>query len=66
MLGQGITPSQHHPVADLMGDAELNGFLEEIRGRVERTVAQLPPHAEYVARYCARPGVPGRAMPAAA
>lgn len=66
MLGQGITPSQHHPVADLMGDAELNGFLEEIRSRVERTVAQLPPHADYVARYCARPGVPGRTLPAAA
>ena len=66
MLGQGITPSQHHHIADLMDDAELNGFLEEIRGRVERTVAQLPPHADYVARYCARPGEPARTMPAAA
>jgi len=28
MLGQGITPSQHHPIADLMPDRELNGFLE--------------------------------------
>jgi len=52
MLGQGITPQQHHHVADLMDDRELNGFLEEIRTRVERTVAQLPPHAEYVTRYC--------------
>ena len=66
MLGQGITPSQHHHIADLMDDAELNGFLEEIRGRVERTVAQLPPHADYVARYCARPGEPAKTMPAAA
>jgi tryptophan 7-halogenase len=66
MLGQGITPSQHHRIADLMDDAELNGFLEEIRGRVERTVAQLPPHADYVARYCARPGEPAKTMPAAA
>ena len=66
MLGQGITPSQHHHIADLMDDIELNGFLEEIRGRVERTVAQLPAHADYVARYCARPGQPVKAMPAAA
>src|SRR6202012_2039583 len=66
MLGQGITPSQHHPIPDLMDDAELKGFLEEIRGRVERTVAQLPSHADYVARYCARPGEPVKAMPAAA
>ena len=66
MMGQGITPSQHHHIADLMDDVELNGFLEEIRSRVERTVAQLPPHAEYVARYCARPGEPTKKMPAAA
>jgi tryptophan halogenase len=64
MLGQGIQPEQHHSIADLMDDAELNGFLEEIRTRVERTVAQLPPHADYVARYCERPGA--RMVPAAA
>jgi tryptophan 7-halogenase len=66
MLGQGIRPRQHHPIANLMDDAELNGFLEEIRGRVDRTVAQLPPHADYVARYCERPGQPARPLPAAA
>jgi tryptophan halogenase len=52
MLGQGLTPEQHHPSADLMDDAELNGFLEGIRQQVERTVAQLPQHQEYVERYC--------------
>ena len=66
MLGQGITPEQHHHVADLMDDRELGGFLEEIRTRVERTVAQLPPHAEYVASYCARSGAAPRASHAAA
>jgi len=66
MLGQGLTPSQHHPIADLMGDAELNGFLEEIRGQVERTVAQLPAHAEYVAHYCKAAAPPVKPMPAAA
>lgn len=52
MLGQGITPQQHHQVADLMGDQELSGFLEDIRGTVNRTVAQLPPHHAYVRQYC--------------
>jgi tryptophan halogenase len=52
MLGQGIMPDQHHPSADLMGDAELSGFLEGIRKHVERTVAQLPQHQAYVERYC--------------
>jgi tryptophan halogenase len=52
MLGQGITPQQHHQVADLMGDPELSGFLEDIRSTVNRTVAQLPPHGAYVRQYC--------------
>jgi tryptophan halogenase len=52
MLGQGILPEQHHQSADLMGDAELRGFLGSIRDRVSKTVAQLPQHQAYVERYC--------------
>jgi tryptophan halogenase len=52
MLGQGIVPQQHHQSADLMGDQELRGFLDEIRAKVHKTVAQLPAHADYVDRYC--------------
>lgn len=56
MLGQGIVPEHHHPVADLMGDAELSRFLDDIRGAVNRTLAQLPAHHDYVQRYSGRPG----------
>ena len=52
MLGQGIVPQQHHPAADLMGDAELGHFLGEIKMSVDRTVAQLPAHQAYVEQYC--------------
>jgi tryptophan halogenase len=52
MLGQGIMPKQHHQTADLMGDAELAGFLNNIRSTVEKNVKQLPPHQAYVERYC--------------
>ncbi|WP_374565529.1 tryptophan halogenase family protein [Ideonella sp.] len=55
MLGQGITPQQHHQVADLMGDRELSGFLDSIRQSVDRTVAQLPSHQAYVKQYCESP-----------
>ncbi|GAB2504238.1 tryptophan halogenase family protein [Lysobacter humi (ex Lee et al. 2017)] len=65
MLGQGITPHGYHPVARLMGDAELRGFLDGIRGGIERTVAQLPPHQAYVERYCPANAAAGKsAMPA--
>ncbi|MFO1253414.1 MAG: tryptophan halogenase family protein [Inhella sp.] len=53
MLGQGITPRAYHPVADLMGLSELTQFLEGIHSQVERTVASLPSHQEYVERFCA-------------
>jgi tryptophan halogenase len=55
MLGQGILPAHHHPIADMMGDDELHNFLEEIRSTVSRTVAKLPPHHAYVARYSGKP-----------
>ena len=57
MLGQGIVPEQHHPVADLMGDQELSHFLGEISQQVERTVAQLPRHEAYVQGYSRKPGL---------
>jgi tryptophan halogenase len=52
MLGQGIEPQQHHPVADLMGDEELSRFLNDIKTSVEKSVSQLPPHQTYVEQYC--------------
>lgn len=55
MLGQGIHPCQHHPSADLMGDAELAGFLGRIRRQVDQIVHRLPPHRDYLARYCPAP-----------
>ena len=42
MLGQGIMPQQHHPVADLMGDAELSDSSSDIKASVDKTVMQLP------------------------
>ena len=53
MLGQGLHPRTHHQVADLMGDAELAGFLDGIRDQVRRTVAKLPAHQDYVRGYAA-------------
>jgi tryptophan halogenase len=41
-----------------MGDAELSGFLEDIKSNVDRTVAQLPSHQAYVEQYCKAPHLP--------
>lgn len=55
MLGQGITPRQHHQTADLMGDEELSHFLNNISSSIDKTVMQLPQHQAYVEKYCRAP-----------
>jgi tryptophan halogenase len=52
MMGQGIVPREHHPIAAKLPDDELARFLSTLRQNVARTVAGLPSHADYVARYC--------------
>jgi tryptophan halogenase len=52
MLGQGILPEQYHPVADVMSDGELTRFMNDIKTRVQSTVAKLPRHEAYVKQYC--------------
>ena len=53
MMGQGIMPQAWHPIAAKLSDAELAKLLSTLRDQVTRTVAALPPHADYVAHYCA-------------
>ena len=52
MMGQGIMPKSYHPIATKLSDAEMAKFLSTIRDNVAQTVAGLPDHEAYVARYC--------------
>jgi tryptophan halogenase len=52
MLGQGIMPEQYHPVVDVMSEEELTRFMQDIKKRVDNTVAKLPQHETYVKQYC--------------
>ena len=55
MLGQGIIPRSHHPIAAKLSDEELNHFLGGIEESISRTVGSMPPHHVYVAGYCGQP-----------
>lgn len=57
MLGQGIMPQQYHPIVDMMGDEELEHFLNQIRSQSQRMVDQLPSHQDFLRHYC--PAMPG-------
>jgi tryptophan halogenase len=52
MLGQGIMPADYDPMADQIAPAQLDEFLANLRNVIERSVAGLPSHAEYVQRHC--------------
>ncbi len=52
MLGQGLEPASHHPVADMMSDQEMRDFLAHIETNVRRTVDGLPSHQAYLDSYC--------------
>ena len=52
MMGQGVVPQSYHPVAAKLRPDELNAFLGGLRDSVAKTVASLPDHHAYVARYC--------------
>ena len=55
MIGQGIMPRSWHPIAAKLRDDELANLLQSLRDSVRRTVAGLPEHGAYVARYCGTP-----------
>lgn len=52
MMGQGIMPQSHHPIASKLRDDDLDKFLTMLRSNVAETVEKLPEHHAYVARYC--------------
>jgi tryptophan halogenase len=55
MMGQGVAPRRHHPVADVMSLPDLRRFLDDIRVRARQTVDSIPPHMEYLRSYAPAP-----------
>ncbi len=53
MLGQGILPDDYNPMADKLNDDQLTAFLSDIRTIIEKAVAGLPTHDQYIAANCA-------------
>ena len=53
MLGQGIEPAAHHPLADQLRPAQLDEFLSLARRHAQSVAARMPLHSEYIARHCA-------------
>ncbi|HEV2269551.1 MAG TPA: tryptophan halogenase family protein [Steroidobacteraceae bacterium] len=56
MVGQGILPRRHHPMADSLPGKKLEEFLGSIRALIGGAVGQMSSHEGFIAEHCAAPG----------
>jgi len=64
--GQGVLPSAANPLAHRLSAADLQARLDDLATRIAINAADMTPHAEFLASYCAseavaRPGIPASA-----
>jgi tryptophan halogenase len=52
MLGQGIIPTSYHPIVELMPERELQNFLSSVATEVDKNIATLSTHQDFVSKYC--------------
>lgn len=52
MLGQGIEPKNYHRLPKAMSDPDLTRFLWGVRDAIAKAVDRMPPHQEFIDRYC--------------
>ncbi len=53
MLGQGLRPRRVDAVTRSMSREQLADVMERMHSRIADTAAELPPHADFIARHCA-------------
>ncbi len=54
MLGQGIIPSSYHPIVELMSESELQLFLQTIAADVDKSIAGMSTHQDFINKYCGK------------
>ncbi len=52
MVGQGILPRRHHPLADNLPREKLEEFLGSIRTLIRGAVERMSPHERFIAEHC--------------
>jgi tryptophan 7-halogenase len=55
LIGQGVLPRAHHPLAEALAPEQLDEFLGLAARHAGAVAAQMPPHDDFLARHCAAP-----------
>jgi tryptophan 7-halogenase len=53
MMGQGLMPQGHDPLADTLDPNEVDHMVERMAEMFEGAAQQMPAHSEFIARHCA-------------
>ncbi len=53
MIGQGVLPGRHHPIADELPREKLDEFLGTIRALIRGAVERMDGHERFIAQHCA-------------
>ncbi|MBV8501181.1 MAG: tryptophan 7-halogenase [Paucibacter sp.] len=51
--GQGVRACSYHPLADALPEPEVLDYLADTRAVIQRCVAQMPQHVDFIAAQCA-------------
>jgi tryptophan halogenase len=52
MIGQGLLPRDYHTIVDALDKRQLDELLDGVKAIINRTVAALPGHAQFLADFC--------------
>ena len=52
MIGQGLMPKSFHAMANRISSDQLNGFLSDVQKLIERAIADLPNHQDFIEAHC--------------
>ena len=52
MMGQGLQPKQYHHAGKMLAPEGLKQQLAALKQQIENQVAQLPPHEQFIQKYC--------------
>ena len=53
LVGQGIVPTDYHPLAGVLPEASLQEMLVNVRTVVQKPLPHLAPHDDFLRQYCA-------------
>jgi tryptophan halogenase len=53
MMGQGLMPQGHDPMADTLDPNEIGYMVEKMAAMFDAAAQQMPKHSEFIAQHCA-------------